>query len=163
MWFERICQLQRGSLSFATRMPEIRRSSPDDHLRSLNPHGRARARVLAELLAVVSHGDIVSSLYSRCVETVEPLAEHRGRTVSISDALAEGAKLDAMVDLLHRLPDGSVACAHGNMLSQLTDVLLDTRDRHEQPISFDKGGVWVLSREGESLSIVDEMRRTCCA
>jgi len=68
-----------------------------------------------------------------------------------------------MVDLLHRLPDGSVACAHGNMLSQLTDVLLDTRDRHEQPISFDKGGVWVLSREGESLSIVDEMRRTCCA
>jgi len=136
----------------------VRRAIEDDHLRPLNPSGRARAAVLADLLEPVAVGDIVSSPYSRCVETVQPLAERRGRTVALDDALAEGASIDAVLGLLHRLPDGSVACTHGDLLGHLSDVVVDARPDRERPIFSDKGGVWVVSRHDGSLLLADEIR-----
>ena len=137
----------------------IRGPGPDDHLRPLSPGGHARAEVLAELLELTSTGRIVSSPYVRCVQTVEPLATRQRRSVELSDILAEGASVEAILHLLRRLPDGSVACTHGDMLGELARVV-DTVDGLVGPISFDKGGVWVLSRNGDALSLVEQMRVT---
>jgi 8-oxo-dGTP diphosphatase len=135
----------------------IRGHDPHDHLRPLSSSGQARAQFLADLLAHASVGDIVSSPYVRCIETVEPLATRRRCGVVLSDELAEGAGIRAILRLLKGLPDGSVACTHGDVLGQLADVLVDTRREHEVPISLDKGVVWVLSRDGDGLSLVDQM------
>jgi hypothetical protein len=62
-----------------------------------------------------------------------------------------------MLRLLQRLPDGSVACTHGDMLGELAGVLTDVRSGHEEPISFDKGVVWVLLRNGRELSLIDQV------
>ena len=102
-------------------------------------------------------GEIVSSPFTRCVETVEPLAARLGRTVVLSDLLAEGAEVAAMLDLLRSLPDGTVVCTHGDMMTKLALELDDERTRSVTEIQFDKGVVWVLSRENRSLSLVDEI------
>ena len=131
----------------------------DDHLRPLSSKGRMRARVLADLLELPTGGEIVSSPYVRCVQSVEPLATRHQRPVVLSNALAEGASREALLRLLRRLPDGSVACTHGDMLRELTQVIQTADERVEQ-ISFDKGGVWVLSRHGDEISLVEQMQAT---
>lgn len=133
----------------------VRIDSPDDHLRSLTPEGRERAQVLAGLLGGRGVGEILSSPFTRCVETVEPLAATRGCPVVISDDLVEGAEIAAMLHLLRSLPNGSVVCVHGDMLTKLAPELEDAHDRSDTAIQFDKGVVWVLSREHLSLSLVD--------
>jgi 8-oxo-dGTP diphosphatase len=135
----------------------IRGHDPDDHLRPLSHSGQAQARTLADLLERASIGVIVSSPYVRCVQTVEPLAARRRGKVALSAALAEGAALGPMLRLLQRLPDGSVACTHGDMLGELAGVFADARYGHVEPISFDKGVVWVLLRNGRGLSLIDQV------
>ena len=137
----------------------VRGHGTADHLRPLSPGGHARAQVLADLLDLTSVGRIVSSPYVRCVQTVEPLATRQRRSVDLSDTLAEGASVEAMLHLLRRLPDGSVACTHGDMLGELMRFV-DSVDGLVDPISFDKGGVWVLTRNGDALSLVEQMRVT---
>ena len=111
--------------------------------------------MLADLLELPSGGEIVSSPYVRCVQTVEPLAGRHRRPVVLNDALAEGASTEALLRLLRRLPTGSVACTHGDMLEELARVLDDVEDR---AISFDKGGLWVLLRDGDAMSLVEQWR-----
>jgi len=60
---------------------------------------------------------VVSSPYTRCVQTVEPLAAALGLPVEIDDGLAEGAGLAAQA-LLEA--DGVVACTHGDVIHDLT-------------------------------------------
>ena len=135
----------------------VRTDSHDDHLRPLSSTGNAHARILADHPQFAALGDVVSSPYLRCVQTVEPLAARHRRPVSISNTLAEGAPIEAMLSLLGRLPDGSVACTHGEMLQELVAFIEDF-DERDDPISFDKGGVWVLSRAGDGLSLVELQR-----
>ncbi len=137
----------------------VRGHGPDDHLRPLSPGGHARAAVLADLIELTSASHIVSSPYVRCVQTVEPLAARQHRSVELSDTLAEGASVEAMLHLLRRLPDGSVACTHGDTLAELARIV-DSVDGLGGAISFDKGGVWVLARTGDALSLVEQMRVT---
>ena len=137
----------------------VRTDSPDDHLRPLSSAGHAHARILADRPQFASVGDVVSSPYVRCAQSVEPLAARHHRPVSISNSLAEGAPIEAMLHLLRRLPDGSVACTHGDMLQELV-VFIDNVEDLGDPIPFDKGGIWVLSRTGDVLSAVEHLRAT---
>jgi 8-oxo-dGTP diphosphatase len=135
----------------------IRVNRPDDHLRLLTPEGRERARVLADLLEARAVGEIVSSPFARCVETVEPLASRRRRQIVCSDELAEGVEVTATLGLLRSLPDGSVMCTHGDVMTKLAAELEDARDRRDTEIEFGKGVLWVLARDDVSLSLVDDV------
>ena len=136
---------------------DIRGPGADDHLRPLSQVGQARAGLLADLLRPSAAGRIVSSPYVRCVQTVEPLATRRRRPVVLSDALAEGASIDEILRLLRHLPGGSVACTHGDVLGELARGL-DTVDDRVGSISFDKGGFWVVLRDGDGLSLIEQWR-----
>ena len=59
----------------------------------------------------------MSSPYTRCVETVEPLAAELGLEVELDDRLAEGAGSAAAAELLQE--DGVVACTHGDVIHNL--------------------------------------------
>jgi phosphohistidine phosphatase SixA len=91
----------------------------DDSLRPLDERGRRQAEALATLLADRGFSRIVSSPYTRCVQSVEPLADARGLQVEAVDALAEGAGEAAALELFRSLGVPAVACVHGDLIEAL--------------------------------------------
>jgi 8-oxo-dGTP diphosphatase len=126
----------------------------DDHLRPLSAAGRYQARALAAMLESAEIGDILSSPYVRCVETLEPLAGRQGRTVVLTDVLAEGAPADDVLRLLRRVPPRSVLCTHGDVMEAVLRHVgfADTTDARDR---LAKGVVWVLERCDNRLSVVE--------
>ena len=117
-----------------------------DPVRPLSKKGRRQAEALVPLLLDAQVKRVVSSPYVRCVETVAPLASALGLEVETSDALAEGARLDASIALLEEVAgDNGVLCSHGDVIPALLDALR-ARDGLAIPADFEfaKGSTWVI-------------------
>jgi phosphohistidine phosphatase SixA len=91
----------------------------DDRLRPLDERGRRQAEGLPSLLERYAVERIASSGYVRCVETVEPLAQHRGLAIEIRPELEEGASRESSLALLEEFGDATVLCTHGDVLENL--------------------------------------------
>ena len=116
----------------------------DDELRPLSKAGKTQARALAKRLADAGITRILSSAYTRCRQTVEPLADRVGVPAEPSDALREGASLAESLRLVEKVVgENAVLCTHGDVLGNLLmhyvhlGVELET-DRIE------KASVWAL-------------------
>jgi 8-oxo-(d)GTP phosphatase len=110
-----------------------------DVLRPLDERGRRQAAELVELLQPFGLRRVVSSPYTRCVDTVAPLAKALGVPLEEDERLAEGAAPGA--DELLR-EDGVLACTHG-------DVVVDVLGR-----GLKKGAAAVL----QNGKVVGELR-----
>lgn len=144
----------------------------DDAARPLDARGRDQARRLPEHLRRVLGDDLagarlLSSPFTRCVQTLEPLAGHLGVAVAVDERLAEipaplhsrdgwpdaawyGARASAAVDDAGRSTTPLIVCSHGELLPALL-ALLSGRDGLEVPTSIDlsakaldKGAAWLL-------------------
>jgi 8-oxo-dGTP diphosphatase len=120
----------------------------DDRQRPLSGKGRKQSALLADRLAPVATGDLVSSPYLRCVQTIEPLAARLGRKVRTDERLAEEMGFEGALALLAEVPDGSVLCSHGDVIPDTMGALLRRGCRFDNSPDWRKGTVWVLSREG---------------
>ncbi|MGH9279994.1 MAG: SixA phosphatase family protein [Acidimicrobiales bacterium] len=121
-----------------------------DHLRPLDEIGWKQAEQLPDLLADKGMQRVISSPYTRCVQTVEPLAEQLGLRVEESDALAEGAGADDTVALVRSLAGiTTVLCTHGDNIPRLLERL-EQLDGLPLPddYPYDKGSTWVLEADG---------------
>ena len=120
----------------------------DDTLRPLDKIGRLQAEAIALRLMGKSPGDLYSSRYLRCVQTLEPLAERLGTTVAVNDHLTEGADWRETIEWMTALDDGSVLCSHGDVIPDVIAAL----ERRGMDIAGDpdwrKATVWVLERNG---------------
>ncbi len=115
-----------------------------DELRPLTKPGRAQAAALVELLAHEPITRVASSPYERCVQTVLRLAKARGYEIDVEDALAEGARLGAVYDVIARAGDRAVHCTHGDVLEDLIRDLADRGVEGADPFLMKKGSTWVL-------------------
>jgi 8-oxo-dGTP diphosphatase len=88
----------------------------EDHLRPLDEKGWRQAAELVDTLVPLGVLRIVSSPYTRCVQTVEPLAAALGLEVEQDERLAEGTG-GAAAELLRE--EGVVACTHGDVCHAL--------------------------------------------
>jgi 8-oxo-dGTP diphosphatase len=124
--------------------------SPDE-VRPLDDTGRRQAERIADLLADAGVGRVLSSRYTRCRQTIEPLAARLGVAVEEHDDLCEEADVDAAWALLESLADEHVVvCSHGNIISPLLDrVLRRGAEVVADEWSCRKGSVWRLDAEGE--------------
>jgi 8-oxo-dGTP diphosphatase len=123
---------------------------PDDRSRALDDIGRARAEQIAGQLADVSEGRLLSSPFTRCMQTLEPLARRSGRTIESTAALAEGVPFEPVLDLLATLPEGSVLCSHGDVIPEVIEALLRRGAELVGAPSWKKGAIWQLNRnDGE--------------
>ena len=93
-----------------------------DELRPLDEEGRRQAESLVGLLAGMAIERLLSSPYTRCVQTLEPLAAARGMPIEPSPVLAEGAGGAGAVELLSR-DEALVACSHGEVIEAALDLL----------------------------------------
>jgi 8-oxo-dGTP diphosphatase len=119
----------------------------DDELRPLSKTGRSQAARLDKWLAKATVSRILSSPYVRCVQTVEPVATRHELKVEPMALLAEGEDPRAVVDLLEELPDDTVLCSHGDIVTGVVEELvrrgLDIVGRAD----FRKGALWEIQRE----------------
>ncbi|MBP9054654.1 MAG: histidine phosphatase family protein, partial [Ilumatobacteraceae bacterium] len=88
----------------------------DDRLRPLSKEGRRQADSLARLLARLTTGELVSSPYERCLQTVQPLSSVLRQPVREDERLGEAMGFEGALALLAELPDGSVLCSHGDVI-----------------------------------------------
>lgn len=119
-----------------------------DHLRPLTKSGRRQAKGLVGLLDAEDVKRVRTSPYVRCIETVEPLAEHRGITVEHHDALAEGAPVSAALALLEQPTGGEVWCTHGDVVENLIGHLEADGVPGADVRLCKKGSTWVLAVDG---------------
>lgn len=132
-----------------------RSERPDDSRRPLTALGREQARGVADLLGSAPMGEILSSPFTRCVETLVPLAVRHGRRVAVTESLAEGAPIEGLLTLITCVGDRSVICTHGDMLRGLIDAIANADGRSWPAGSYDKGVTWVLARATGAFSVVE--------
>ena len=118
----------------------------DDRLRPLSNKGFRQSELLAERLAPVSTGPVVSSPYLRCVQTLEPLATRLGTTVQHDERLAENTGFEGALALLADLPDGAVLCSHGDVIPDTMGALQRRGCAFAGEADWRKASVWVLTR-----------------
>lgn len=119
-----------------------------DEERPLTRRGRRQALRLVERFQGIDLQRIVSSPFTRCVQTVEPLAEARGIKLETALELAEGQPSEA-VEAFVRSVDlrPTLLCGHGKEIKGLIDRLEAAGTPIEGPRGLAKGSVWVLERQ----------------
>ena len=128
--------------------------SGDDAFRPLSHAGFRQADGLVAALAQYRPVRVLSSPFTRCVQTVEPLALSAGGKVEDEPALAEGHGRLAQAfvrRLLSQTGGDSVACCtHGDIVPEILRQLVevDGVDLGPSP-QWPKGSTWLLTAEGE--------------
>lgn len=123
-----------------------RKFDGDDRLRPLSRNGRTQADGLVELLSRRDIARVLTSPYTRCVETVEPLARALGLDVEIDEALTEGAEWTDALELVETTTAPIALCSHGDVIGDLMHHL----SKRGVPLDDDrieKGSTWVLQVE----------------
>jgi broad specificity phosphatase PhoE len=118
-----------------------------DELRPLSKAGFRQASALPEHIGRVGFAKLLTSPFTRCVQTFEPLAESDGTPLERVDWLAEGASAGAALDLLlERADRGPVAaCTHGDVMLETLARLGTARVPLEGPLDVKKGSTWILT------------------
>jgi 8-oxo-(d)GTP phosphatase len=117
----------------------------DDSLRPLDARGEERARDLVAVLAGLAIDAILTSPFTRCVQTIEPLAAARGLEPSLCEELGEERQATDGVALVRSLAGRDVVvCGHGGLEAAL----------HGAPPRWRKGAVLVTDDE---LRVVAEL------
>ena len=124
----------------------------DDTSRPLSKHGWKQSRAVAERLAGKGVSTIHSSPYLRCVQTVEPLAELIGTTITIDDRLAEDSPFEPVLDLLADIDTGAVLCSHGDIIPATIQALVRRGMEMQSSVDWRKATVWVLRRKGDRIT-----------
>jgi 8-oxo-(d)GTP phosphatase len=119
----------------------------DDHERPLDPAGIAQADRLVGLLSMFAPDRIVSADPVRCVQTMQPLADHLGLKVRIDPVFADeqftaapAATEDALLALA-KPGKVTAVCSQGVTIPSLIERL----GRGVRPSDTRKGAVWALS------------------
>ncbi|MGH9224322.1 MAG: SixA phosphatase family protein [Acidimicrobiales bacterium] len=136
--------------------------SAPDHLRPLSKKGHAQATGLVGQLGDRGITRILSSPFVRCVQTVEPLANHLDLKVEEDDVLAEAAAPQDVAALARELVtegEQAVLCSHGDVIPLLLDHLMRVDGlRLEPEFACAKGSTWILDAdEDESTRFVRGM------
>jgi 8-oxo-dGTP diphosphatase len=127
--------------------------SGPDHKRPLSARGERQADGIRNELADSGVVRLVSSPYTRCVQTLEPLAKELGLTVEADERLAEGARTRDVLALVDELQGAPAAvCSHGDVIPDLLEALLRDGLKLRDELRWQKASTWVLTRDGGRLT-----------
>ena len=115
-----------------------------DSARPLSSRGQVEAKRIAQLLGDRKVRRVVSSPAVRCAQTVTPLADELGLEVEIEKRLREGGSVKGALELVLKANDGTVFCAHGDLIPAVMQRLADAGMKVDAPQRCQKGSVWEL-------------------
>lgn len=120
-----------------------------DAVRPLTKKGKRQATALSEALADRGIERIYSSPYTRCVQTVEPLAEAIGAKVIEHDALAEGPDIDGAYGLADEMVGyNAVLCTHGDVIPAVMNRMMWAGLTLHSRFYCSKGSIWEIELDG---------------
>lgn len=120
-----------------------------DAVRPLTKKGRRQANAIADHLRTRDIEKIYTSPYTRCVQTVEPLADAIGAKIVEHDALAEGPDIDAAYDLADELVGhNAVLCSHGDVIPAVINRMMWAGLTLESRFYCSKGSIWEVDLVG---------------
>jgi phosphohistidine phosphatase SixA len=128
----------------------------DDDRRPLSPKGRHQAHGLATWLQDEPVDRVLSSPSTRCVETVDPVAQDHGLSTESEPALAEGADVAGCIEIVLGAKDQTIVlCSHGDLIPKVIRRLVAKGMRTSAPNLSQKGSAWVLEVvDGAAVSAV---------
>jgi 8-oxo-(d)GTP phosphatase len=135
----------------------------DDAKRPLDKRGRAQAESLVGQLLAFGATSVHAAPRVRCFQTVEPLAEELGVTITDEPTLTEEAYADDRRAARHRMLeiakcDGRpVICTQGRVIPDLVAWWCDRDGVRPDKSRNRKGSTWVLSFAGDKLVAADHI------
>lgn len=126
----------------------------DDLERPLSERGRQQAAAIAAHLEDAPVRAIFSSIATRCVQTVEPMAEARRLEVQTMRVLTEGGRPVDLVELLRTeaaLDGDLVLCSHGDLIPEVLNRFLRDGMSIVGPRGCEKGSIWSLETKGRDI------------
>jgi 8-oxo-dGTP diphosphatase len=124
-----------------------------DRTRPLSARGWQQASGLVAGLGELAPTRLLASPYTRCVQTLEPLAEHLGLEVEPDARLAEGAGATGALELAEELCTATaVLCSHGDVIPDLLEQLVRDGVRLRDDLRWQKASTWVLHRDSGKLA-----------
>lgn len=126
----------------------------DDLERPLDERGRAQAEALARFFDGAPIRAVWSSMATRCMQTVGPIASGLGLPIEPRRELTEGARAAPLLELLREeaLADGDlVLCSHGDLIPEVLNRLLREGMSVIGGRGCEKGSVWSLEVRGRDI------------
>jgi 8-oxo-dGTP pyrophosphatase MutT (NUDIX family)/phosphohistidine phosphatase SixA len=135
----------------------------DDAKRPLDKRGRAQAESLVGQLLAFGATSVHAAPRVRCFQTVEPLAEELGVTITDEPTLTEEAYADDRRAARHRMLDIAkcdgtpVICTQGRVIPDLIAWWCDRDGVRPDKSRNRKASTWVLSFAGDKLVAADHI------
>ncbi len=123
----------------------------DDRKRPLDKHGRAQAESLVGLLLSFGAGELFAAARVRCAQTLDPLSEELGVTISNEPELTEEAYADNRKAARHRILEiaassvNPVICTQGRVIPDFIAWWCERDGVRPDSSRNRKGGTWVIS------------------
>ena len=121
----------------------------DDIERPLSKSGWKQAEALGKRLAKKDVGELVSSPYVRCMQTLEPLAVAVHSAIRPDDRLLEDSAFEGVLDLIAEVKDGAVLCSHGDVIPATVEALVRRGMQLKTEPDWRKASVWLLRRKDD--------------
>lgn len=120
-----------------------------DAIRPITKKGKRQAAAIVDYLRDRGIERIYSSPYTRCVQSVEPLAEAIGAKVIEHDALAEGPDIDGAYGLADELVGyNAVLCSHGDVIPAVINRMMWAGLTLDSRFYCSKGSIWEVELDG---------------
>jgi 8-oxo-dGTP diphosphatase len=117
-----------------------------DRVRPLTDKGRRQADAIAARLVDAGVERILTSPYTRCWETVQPLASKLGLLVEESPGLEEGQWLTTSLAVFEdACATTAVLCSHGDVIGDLLMHLERSGVDLGADPKFEKGSIWTFT------------------
>lgn len=131
-----------------------------DSLRTLNERGFAQAEFLVEHLRPFAIDEIYTSDFTRCIQTVEPLAKQRGipatQIQNLNETIFESdpERSIAFANALKQDQKNILICSHNPVIPTMLRGILNTKLKNRDLIKLEPGDAWLVHRiKGEIVAL----------
>jgi len=124
----------------------------EDSLRTLDETGFDQAQLLIKHLQPFAIDELYTSDYTRCVQTVTPIAHSRGLSITtVSSLNEESFELDperaiTFANALKQDQKNILICSHNPVIPTMLRGILNTRLKNKDLIKLEPGDAWIVHR-----------------
>ena len=124
----------------------------EDSHRTLDETGFDQAQLLIKHLAPFAIDELYTSDYTRCVQTVTPLAHARGLSITAVPSLNEESfeldpeKAIIFANALKQDEKNILICSHNPVIPSMLRGILNTKLKNKDLIKLEPGDAWIVHR-----------------